>query len=98
MNYTFNFKAFNNQTKRISIPNTTKIEVQMPATCKICNKSYKRYESGIEHVHHHHGMENPKNYVNGTIGVCMYEDCTFTTMRTGNFIKHIKKVHLKVCL
>lgn len=59
---------------------------------------FTRYENALTHVHRRHGLENPKAYVDGTFGACGYEDCAYTTMRTNDFIKHIKNVHLKVCL
>lgn len=70
----------------------------MPAICKICNNVYNRYEYAISHVRTCHGIESAKAHVVGTIGICEYENCAFTTMRTGDFIKHIKKVHLKVVI
>ena len=88
----------NTQSAFISTSNNTKMSVEMPAICEICNSVYQRYESALRHVKYFHGLEDPKDYVEGTIGTCDYEDCTFTTVRTADFIRHIKNVHLKVCL
>lgn len=71
----------------------------MPATCKICNNVYKRYEYAEAHVRTFHGIGSPKAHVAETTGFCIYADCNFMTVRTWNFIKHIRDIHLKVvCL
>ena len=60
---------------------------------------YKRYEYAEAHVRTFHGIGSPKAHVAETTGFCIYADCNFMTVRTWNFIKHIRDIHLKVvCL
>ena len=68
----------------------------MPATCTICDKVLAAYETMFLHVRYHHRIEHPKAYIRGTFGFCDYPNCNYKTMRRGDYVKHVKNIHLKV--
>ena len=69
----------------------------MSARCKICNKTMATYERLAAHVRDCHGvLKNREEHIEKTIAACEYPNCSFSTWRSYDYVKHIKKVHLKV--